>query len=430
MLTCILVVSVASAPAGENGGAARSGPLAGLPSRPGPHIGRIRALKDGEWLELGQPKPDPKWGVGRGRSWCQKMNFAADLRGAYYTGEGVHAYIKPDGHYMDDHFFYDINAHAWICLHPGVKAGADQGLKIGQTGLLVNKDGDPIPCGLLAHNYDQTTYDSHQKKFAFIPKGGSTGWWITMKCKQVKELQKPAWARMQAASKVWSPWYFNTQTGKFEREPVKGGGPTSTGGGGCFTYLPKHRKFFLKSNSKIYTYTAATKTWAAAARLPVLIGGDTVSCYDSKRGLLYLAGGNKKEANGTMLAYDAGANTWTKLPNITDNPRFTGNSGHMTYDSAGDVVVCNVRGIKKVLAGGRDHRREGQRRRLLRSREQRPLLPPGRRQPGGGSDVGLPLPPGEEMKPGGRWMVEDGRGHSPPPSTFHPPPMTIVGGCS
>ena len=324
----------------------RKGPLAGLPSEPGPHIEKIRALGDGEWLNLGRPRADPKWGEGRGRSWCQKLNFAPDLRGAYLTGEGVHAYIKPDGHYMDDHFLYDINAHAWICLHPGVKAGEDQGLKLGETGLLVNADGDPIPCGLLAHNYDQTTYDVHQQKFAFIPKGGSTGWWITMKCKQVKALQKPASAQMKG--KGWSPWYFNTWTGKFEREVIGGKGPTGTVGAGCFIYLAKHRKFFLRETrtGKNWLYDPGAKRWARAAAFPqgVVTGYDSVSCYDSERGLLYMAGGSRKGADGVFVAYEAGTDRWAVLPEIPQEPRFTGNSGNMTYDVVNDIVVANVRG--------------------------------------------------------------------------------------
>ena len=35
-------------------------PLQGLPSKPGPHIEKIRKLGDNAWLELGQPAADPK----------------------------------------------------------------------------------------------------------------------------------------------------------------------------------------------------------------------------------------------------------------------------------------------------------------------------------------------------------------------------------
>ena len=40
------------------------------------------------------------------------------VRGAFLFGEGIHGYTKPDGHYMDDLWFYDIQGHRWICCYP------------------------------------------------------------------------------------------------------------------------------------------------------------------------------------------------------------------------------------------------------------------------------------------------------------------------
>src|SRR5215218_1299837 len=70
------------------------GPLAELPSKPGAHVEKIRALGDNEWLNLGTPAADPKWGRARGRSWSSNMPFAPDLRGGFVFAEGVHAYTK------------------------------------------------------------------------------------------------------------------------------------------------------------------------------------------------------------------------------------------------------------------------------------------------------------------------------------------------
>ena len=100
----------------------RKGPLAGLPSKPGPHVDKIRALGDNEWLNLGSPAPDPKWGRALGRSWTPKMPYAPDLRGAFLTGEGNHGWVNPKtNRQMDDYWFYDINAHRWICIYPGTE---------------------------------------------------------------------------------------------------------------------------------------------------------------------------------------------------------------------------------------------------------------------------------------------------------------------
>src|SRR5437016_1507631 len=77
------------------------GPLAALPSQPGPHIEKIKALGDNEWLHLGSPAADPKWGKARGRSWSSNQPAAPNIRGGFVFAEGVHAYVKPDGHYMN-----------------------------------------------------------------------------------------------------------------------------------------------------------------------------------------------------------------------------------------------------------------------------------------------------------------------------------------
>ena len=81
----------------------KKGPLADLPSKPGAHIEKIKAMGDNEWLNLGVPAADPLWGKARGSSWGAKaLILAPDKRGAFLYGEGVHAYVKPDGHVMDD----------------------------------------------------------------------------------------------------------------------------------------------------------------------------------------------------------------------------------------------------------------------------------------------------------------------------------------
>src|SRR6185436_3096088 len=85
------------------------GPLAALPSKRGPHLEKIRALEDGAMVNLGQPAEDPKWGRASGRSWTPTMPNAPDLGGAFTYGEGVHGFVKPDGYYMDDVWFYDLN---------------------------------------------------------------------------------------------------------------------------------------------------------------------------------------------------------------------------------------------------------------------------------------------------------------------------------
>lgn len=50
----------------------KKGPLADLPGKPGAHVEKIKALGDNEWLKLGAPATDPKWGKARGSAWGPK----------------------------------------------------------------------------------------------------------------------------------------------------------------------------------------------------------------------------------------------------------------------------------------------------------------------------------------------------------------------
>ena len=149
------------------------GPIAELPSRPGAHVEKIKAMGDNEWLNLGSPAADPKWGKARGRSWSSNMPFAPDLRGGFVFAEGVHAYTKPDGRYMNDVWFYDANAHRWVCLYPGIEVKTvatrikDKELALDADGLLVESDGQPLP-PLLIHAYGYLGYDTDRRKFAFL----------------------------------------------------------------------------------------------------------------------------------------------------------------------------------------------------------------------------------------------------------------------
>ena len=87
----LLCLSVPAGGWAEEPAKAKS-PLVGLPSKPGPHIEKIKALGDNEWLNLGAPAVDPKWGKARGRSWSSNMPSASNVRGAFVFAEGVHAF--------------------------------------------------------------------------------------------------------------------------------------------------------------------------------------------------------------------------------------------------------------------------------------------------------------------------------------------------
>src|SRR5687768_2625554 len=49
------------------------------------------------------------------------LPYAPDLEGAWLTGAGVHAYVTPEGRFMDHIWFYDRNAHRWIAIYAGLE---------------------------------------------------------------------------------------------------------------------------------------------------------------------------------------------------------------------------------------------------------------------------------------------------------------------
>ena len=220
----------------------KKGPLADLPSKPGAHVEKIKALGDNEWLNLGAPAADPKWGKARGSSWGAKaLILAPDKRGAFLFGEGVHGYVKPDGHGMDDLWFYDLNAHAWTCLHPGTDTKTftqrvkDKELVIDNDGQLIDTDKQPVPVHTLVHAWGYLAYDSDRKKFAFLSWNGTAGGPVPRYFlggeKQMDEGLKLLDGQLKDKKKrVFSPWFYDVASGKFERSPATNSTAISAGG--------------------------------------------------------------------------------------------------------------------------------------------------------------------------------------------------------
>ena len=350
-LTLVLALAITSIalaappPTSQSPKVERKGPVATMPSAPGPHIEKIKAMAGDSWLELGQAAPDPKWGHGRGRAWCAQMDYAPELRGAFHTGEGVHAFVKPDGYYMDDIFFYDINAHAWVCIYPGAKAGEDQGLKLNDAGFFVNAAGDLVMVAQLAHHYGGTTYDTDQRKFVVMTNQFIRNWWSPSKLPQLEKLVPEA--RAKQTGKSFSPWYWNTVTGKFEREPAQGASEKDLDGHGCVTaYLPGLKTIFFRgANGVNWLYDPAKKVWTKAAKGPVgNIGHDMTACYDGKRQRVYVPTGMNKDVTPALYAYDAREDKWLDLQPKGGGKSTDVNRSCLTYDAVNDVVVLAQRG--------------------------------------------------------------------------------------
>src|SRR5262249_37088551 len=202
-----------------------------------PHIDKIRGLGDNEWLELGQPAADPKWGRARGRSWNAAMPPAPELRGAFLFGEGVHGYVKPDGRYMDDLWLYDVNGHRWVCCYPGADTKSLR-LAIDKDGF-ESAGGRPLPVASQAHRYSINTYDTHRRRFLRLP--------------TLQDHWRPAPPRrkrwLKPAPADAGPWFFDPATGRWGRVRTGTRAPRS-GYGDTFLYLPDRRQAFFAHGSQ------------------------------------------------------------------------------------------------------------------------------------------------------------------------------------
>jgi len=316
------------------------GPLAGLPSAPGPHIEKIRALADNSWLELGAPAPDPQWGRACGRSWTTLMPYAPELQGAFLFGEGIHGYTKPNGRYMDDLWFYDLRGHRWICCYPGADTKTLD-LKINADGFESTAEGEPIPVASQVHGYQMNTYDTDLRRFMSMP---------NLHGYEKKALpQRERW--VQAAPAEASPWFFEAQSGKWNRKRTETPGPKS-GFGDTFHYVPSLKKaFFAHRSQEVAIYDPGANKWETpkVSGPPPPFGIDATSCVDPKRNRVYIGGGSypvAPQGTNAFRAYDLKSNAWVDLqpkgaPCRGSNSYPTKNA-LMVYDPKSDVVLLVV----------------------------------------------------------------------------------------
>lgn len=337
----VLLAFAAAAQAAERESSATGtpgqGPLASLPSQPGPHLDRIKALGDNAWLELGPAAADPKWGRARGRSWMAKMPLAPERRGAFLYGEGQHGYAKPDGHYMDDLWFYDINAHRWICCYPGAST-TNLRLQLNADGFEATPQGDLVPVAQQVHGYEMNTYDTDGRRLMSMP-NTHTYWEKALP-------QRKEWLRPPPADA--SPWFYETATGRWSRLRTGAIGPRS-GYGNTLIYLPAQKQaVFFDGNQDVWIYDTAKNKWQTVdpkgPRPP--FGIDATSCYDSKRHRIYIGGGSYPVApagTNAFWVYDLKSNTWID-PKPAGSPcrgssSYPTKNGLMLYDPVSDRVL-------------------------------------------------------------------------------------------
>ncbi len=322
------------------------GVLEGVPSEPGPHVAEIEALGDDTWLLLGPPAADPRYGVAFGRSWGGRaLVLAPDLRGAFYTGEGVHAHVKPDGFAMDDVWFYDIHAHAWIAIHPGNEIATfnqrvmDGELSIDDNGQLQDGDGRPVPLHVLIHAWDYLTFDTATQRFAFLA-GDGMGEYFMPGFETIQDgLSSLMEQRAAVTVPPMSPWFWSVTDCAWERYPIETPTP-DVGGFAAFIYASASDQYVYAGAGGVATFDRTSNAWTVVDDTgPRPTGYDHGVAYDSMRQRLYMGSGDGTTAPGVFV-YDIGSATWTKPESSGTAPAtFRTNDASIFYDSVNDVVT-------------------------------------------------------------------------------------------
>lgn len=327
------------------------GPLAGLPSEPGTHIAKIVALKDNQWITLGQPAADPVHGRNWGRTWGHAQVAAPALRGGFFYGEGPHGMSSPNNPqlYGDDLWFYDINRNQWVNCYPGTDIQAFirdvQGGKtrIDDDGILKDSTDQALAVATLIHAYSMLTFDPDSLRFAFL------GEYIHYQSGTVFGTARTMiWAQTNAnpvCAKAFSPYFFNTQTGNFERYAFGGESP-QFGFADIFKYIPSLKKYiYIMSDSDVWLYDLKRREWThPAVSGPVWqVGIEASACFDNKRNRVYVGGASynsNTSAIDNFYYLDLNTMAWVK-PNPTGFfPQiFNSSSALLDYDAANDRAV-------------------------------------------------------------------------------------------
>jgi hypothetical protein len=255
--------------------------------------------------------------------------------------------VKPDGHYMNDVWFYDINAHRWICLYPGIEVNTiaqrikDKELVVDHTGLMVDKEGQPLP-PLLIHAYGNLGYDPEHKKFVFF--GGQFGNYFTWGERGAFHEAYKLFQEQRKDKKIakFSPFFYDVKSGKFECYPVdlaprRGGGF----GANMLVYVSSKKQFFFGGADGVWYMDTANHTWTAANPEGIPPTGiDHCAAYDAKRDCIYYhcSGGKSPEEN--FLVFDIKKNTWSKpRPSGAGPFHSTAYESIFNFDSANDALV-------------------------------------------------------------------------------------------
>ena len=141
--------------------------------------------------------------------------------------------------------------------------------------------------------------------------------------------------------RVFSPWFYDVASGRFERSPASNPMPINAGGFPQFHYLPSTKQFYAVGSDTVAIYDPAKNQWTdAKPKGPSPKGYDACGCYDSKRNRFYRHDGDGSKGEG-LMAYDIESNSWSHLkPTGTAPPPASTNGAFYEYDARLDIVVA------------------------------------------------------------------------------------------
>ncbi|PCJ57665.1 MAG: hypothetical protein COA79_15580 [Planctomycetota bacterium] len=328
------------------------GPLETLAKKPGAHIKKIEAMGDHSWLNLGKPVADPKWGVARGRAWAPKMTFAENVNVAFFVGTGRHGYMKPNGHFMDDLWAYDVNGNKWICLYPGTSKKTK--LKLDEHGFEVTLDGIANPVSFCSHAYNNLTYLPDTGRFMLTYR--CSPWWTKALPQRGEWLGIPkdklkAYAVGKLNNNARHPIYYNVTKGTWERSYVENKKVMRKGGMsssfmGVLEYIPSKKKIFYLYGGKVVYFDPAKNEWSnVSPSSKHKITYDMNGCLDTKRNRMLIFKGNG------FWAYNLEKDSW-ETPKSENQPKYlpTCVKGSTFYDKTNDAVIVfyKIKNIYKL----------------------------------------------------------------------------------
>lgn len=326
------------------------GPLAGMPSPPGPHIAAIAALGDDAWLDLGVPAADPAHGLATGREYTPRMAWASDLKGAFLTGEGEHGYVDPaTRRYVDDVWFYDLPGNRWVCVKPGSHVDT-LSLALDRHDFEVDASGQPVPVAQLGHGYEFVTYDEARGRF-FMQPCPNTYWVPSLGPRRLTWLLDPNLPLRQ----IHCGWVFDAAAGRWDRRPVGTPVPAFNHAARAMAvqYLPSQHAVWLwdtgpANRRKVWLFDTATFTWRDVDTVNdgPAVQGHGVTCHDPVHDRVYYYG---VDASGTprLWRYDVAARRWSDTGAAGVPPArviYTTAFAGMTYDVRGDRVLMKGSG--------------------------------------------------------------------------------------